>query len=162
MIPRILRGLLHLISIYILGLSLLWPTSIMAAPHLDSTIYLPIIISPILVSAFQFETSSSCSTDVGNPVASPASFLYGLKQLGVSSTVNGGVGQPWRLEWTIGGQRQTDLDRSGTIAGPSEVVAMTVVYGVNGLCGEAVPRGTYQVRLFLSDSLYQEATATIH
>ena len=133
----------------------------MASPYQDSTIYLQIVLAPIRASPLQFVTSNECSTDFSNPQPSPATFAFGIKQLGVSTTLDGGIGLPWRLEWSVNGQRVTDLDRHDVITQVPQVVAMTIVYGADRQCGTALPIGDYQVRLFLNDVLYQEANVTI-
>ncbi len=159
--PRITRDLLILTAITSLVATLLWSASVNASPQQINTVYLPMIISPIRVSFLQLVSNDSCDTNFSNSVLSPATFAYGIKQLGVSTTVEGGIDQAWRLEWSKDGQRVSDLDKSGVIAQSPEQVAMTIVYGTNRQCGGALPRGAYQVRLFLNDSLYQAATATI-
>jgi hypothetical protein len=92
---------------------------------------------------------------------SPAIFTYGIKQLGVSTTVEGGLDQPWRLEWSLNGQRVPDLDRQDVITQSPQLVTTVIVYGTQGQCGAALPQGVYQVRLFLNNAFYQEATVTI-
>jgi len=161
MTPRILRGLLILASMSVFVLTLLWPMAIAASPARASAIYLPIIIAPIRLSPLQFVTSRGCSADFSNPQASPAIVGYGIKQLGVSTTVEGGISLPWRLEWRMNGQRVPDLDSHDVITQSPQLVAMTIVYGANRKCGTALPQAIYQVHLFLNDVLYQEATMTI-
>ena len=159
--PRITRDLLILTVITSFMATLLWPVPLSASPQLINTIYLPIIIAPVRVDLLQLVSNNNCDTSFSNSVLSPATFAYGIKQLGVSTTVAGGIGQAWRLEWSKDGQRVPDLDKSGVIAQLPEQVAMTIVYGTNRQCGGTLPSGVYQVRLFLNDDLYQAATATI-
>ncbi|MFN8493426.1 MAG: hypothetical protein U0350_37855 [Caldilineaceae bacterium] len=135
---------------------------VFAAPGQDSATYLPVVITPPVVSPFQLATNNTCAdTGFSTPVGSPATFASGIKQLLVATTIDGGVGLNWRLEWTIGGKRETGLDKSGTLDQPLQTVSMSVVYGPNGTCSDALPRDTYTVRLLLNGTVFQEATATI-
>ncbi|MCX6050503.1 MAG: hypothetical protein NT075_35860 [Chloroflexi bacterium] len=132
-----------------------------ASPYQVRNIYLPIIIAPIRVSPLQFVTSNSCSADFSEPKLSSAIFAYGIKQLGVSTTVEGGINQPWRLEWSQNGQPVPALERQDVITQSPQLVTTVIVYGAQGQCGAALPQGAYQVRLFLNNAFYQEATVTI-
>lgn len=161
MIPRILRGLVILASTAIFVAVGLWPMTMLAAPDQAGVLYLPLIIAPVRVSPLQLITSNECGSDFGSPQLSPATFAFGIKQLAVSTTVDGGIGQPWRLEWSVNGERVPDLDSHDVITQSSQLLAMTIVYGANRQCGTALPRGVYQVRLFLNEAFYQEATVTI-
>lgn len=137
------------------------PAPMFAAAGQGSVTYLPLVIKPPAVSSFQLAQSNACGNDFSTPVLSPATFSYGIKQLAVSITVDGGAGLVWRLEWTIDGKAEHGLDKTGTLDQPTQTVSMSVVYGPNGTCSDALPRGVYVVHLLLNGTVFQEATATI-
>ena len=159
--PPVLRSLS--LSLLVCCVLLAQPAaSLFAAAEQASTIYLPLVITPsISVSPFQFTKSNTCSDDFSTPVLAPATFSYGIKQLEVSTTVDGVAGLVWRLEWTIDGQPEPRLDKTGTLDQPVQRVSMRIAYSANGTCNDPLPRGAWGVRLLLNGKIYQEATATI-
>jgi len=160
MLSPLLRRQLTLICTIII-LSCLFPISANTALAQESATYLPLIIKPFTVAPFQFATSNGCDTDFSDPVGAPATFPQGIKRLFAGSIVEGGIGHPWRLEWTINGTCATGLDENGTISKSPEPIGITIFYGTSGQCQKAIPSGTYEVRLYVSDTLFQAATATI-
>ncbi|HJZ50217.1 MAG TPA: hypothetical protein VKE41_23765 [Roseiflexaceae bacterium] len=119
--------------------------------------FLPIILTSIRVSPIVFSGSatSNCLGTTGT------SFTYGIKYLCVDVIVDGAQGQAYRFRWTIDGQLKPNLGNSGTIGSQLVDVPDGICYGPSGGCGDAVPRGTYQVSFFLNDIQYQTATALI-
>lgn len=158
--PPFLRSLS--LSLLVCCFILAQPSASLFAAGQASAIYLPLVIMPsIVVSPFQIAKSNTCSDDFSTPVLAPATFAYGIKQLEVSTTVDGVTGLVWRLEWTIDGQHEPKLDKTGTLDQPVQRVSMKVAYSANGTCNDPLPRGAWGVRLLLNGRIYQEATATI-
>jgi len=119
--------------------------------------FLPIILTSIRVTPIVFTGSatSDCQGTAGT------SFTYGIKYLCVDLTVDGAQGQAYRFSWTINGTPQSGLGNSGTISSQLVGVGDGICYGPSGACGDAIPRGTYQVSFFLNNIQYQANTAFI-
>jgi hypothetical protein len=99
--------------------------------------------------------------DSCNPFTPATTFNYGIKYLCYQVIFAGAKGQSFRTEWFVNGTLQTGLGRTGTIGENLQVRAGVICYGPSGACGEAVPRGTWQLRAYLNNQLYREATAVI-
>jgi hypothetical protein len=127
------------------------------APAAITGPFLPIILTSIHVTPIVF-TGSATSDCAG---AAGTSFTYGIKYLCVDVIVGGAQGQAYRFSWTIDGKLQSGLGDSGTISSQQEDVPDGICYGPSGSCGDAIPRGTYQVSFFLNNIQYQTATAVI-
>lgn len=136
------------------------PAASVAPIHAQATrrTYLPIVISSPVVGPLQFASSVDAN---GAPVDPATTFNYGIQYLYISVTVTAGKNLPWRTEWTVDGNRQTGLDRSGTVSSSLSRITNSICYGPTGICGSAVPRGTYQVNFFLNNQLVQQGTAVI-
>jgi hypothetical protein len=106
---------------------------------------------------FSGSAASNCQGTTGT------TFTYGIKYLCVDVVVDGAQGQTYRFRWTIDGRLidEKELGASGTISSQQEVVLDGICYGLEGACGDAVPRGTYQVSFFLNNVQYQTAEAVI-
>lgn len=128
------------------------------APAAITGPFLPIILTSTRVTPIVF-TGSATSDCVGT---AGTSFTYGIKYLCVDVIADGAQGQAYRFSWTIDGKLQAGLGASGTISSPQEDVPDAICYGPSGLsCGDAIPRGTYQISFFLNNIQYQTATALI-
>ena len=119
--------------------------------------FLPIILTSTRVPPIVFTGSatSNCQGTTGT------SFVYGIKYLCVDVIVDGAQDQAYRFSWTIDGKLQSGLGNSGTISSQLVDVLDGICYGPSGTCGDAIPRGMYQVLFFLNNVQYQTATAAI-
>jgi hypothetical protein len=119
--------------------------------------FLPVILTSTRVTPIVFTGSvtSDCQGSAG------ISFAYGIKYLCVDLTVDGAQGQAYRFSWTIDGKPQANLGNSGTISSQLVGVGDGICYGLGGACGDAIPRGTYQVSFFLNNVQYQANAAVI-
>jgi hypothetical protein len=119
--------------------------------------FLPVILTSTRVTPIVFTGSatSDCQGTAGT------SFTYGIKYLCVDLIVDGAQGQTYRFSWTINGTLQFQLGNSGTISSGSVGVGDGICYGPSGACGDAIPRGSYQVSFFLNNVQYQANTAVI-
>lgn len=119
--------------------------------------FLPVILTSTRVTPIVFTGSatSDCQGTVGT------SFAYGIKYLCVDLTVDGALGQAYRFSWTINGALQARLGNTGTISSQPVALGDGICYGPSGACGDAIPRGTYQVSFFLDNVQYQASTAVI-
>jgi hypothetical protein len=119
--------------------------------------FLPVILTSIRVTPIVFigTSTSDCQGTAGT------SFTYGIKYLCVDLTVDGAQDQTYRFSWTIDGKPQAGLGNSGTISSQLVGVGDGICYGPSGACGDAIPRGTYQVSFFLNNAQYQTSSAVI-
>ena len=126
-------------------------------PAAEAGPFLPVILMSIHVTPLVFTGSptADCQGTTG------VSFNYGIKYLCVDTTVDGAQGQAYRFSWSIDGQIKTNLGSSGTISAQLVDVPDGICYGPSGACGDAIPRGTYQVSFFLNNVPYQTASAVI-
>lgn len=105
---------------------------------------------------------STAETDACEPFTPATNFTYGIKYLCYRITIVGGKNQKYRTEWSIDGKAQTGLNESGTVFASPELEGGVICYGPGGLsCGSALPRGNWQVKVFLNEQLYQQVTAVI-
>ncbi|HEU5099900.1 MAG TPA: hypothetical protein VFU22_12805 [Roseiflexaceae bacterium] len=130
-----------------------------SAPAAVTGPFLPVILTSIRVTPIVFtgSTTSDCQGTTGT------SFSFGIKYLCVDVIVGGAQDQQYKFRWTINGQliADEDLGASGTIGSQLVGVGDGICYGPEGNCGEAIPRGTYQVSFFLNNVQYQTNTAVI-
>ncbi len=135
------------------------------APALFSTaqvtatehVYLPVLIRSPGIS-IQFGSGLDAQKNLLNP---GNAFAYGIAALHYRYTVTDAPDQPYRAEWSFNGARQPQLDDSGTIPPGSAVFTNSICTLDLSPCSVPVPRGTYQVRFFIDDVLYQEASAVV-
>jgi hypothetical protein len=139
------------------------PTS--AAPVLSSTaqvtgtnqVYLPLLMVLPGVG-IQFGSGLDAQKNLINP---GNTFAYGIAELYYRYTVTGALDQPYLAEWSFNGVRQPQLDDSGTILSDSAVFTNSICTLDLSECSVPVPRGTYQVKFFIDDVLYGEASAIV-
>lgn len=118
--------------------------------------YLPIATTPTAVSIrFSAGTSTACQP------FTPGTRFSNITFLCYQISIGGGKGKTYRTEWYLNGKPQTALNRSGTVVYDSELRSGAVCYGPFGNCGDPLPRGLWQVNVFLNGQLYKQATATI-
>lgn len=127
------------------------------APAATTGPFLPLILMSTRVTPIVF--TGSVTSDCQSPAGT--SFAYGIKYLCADVIVDGAQGQAYRFSWTIDGKLQSGLGDSGTISSQLIDVPDGICYGRNGDCGDAIPRGTYQVSFFLNNVQYQTNTAVI-
>lgn len=136
------------------------PTSIPAVNSLR-VLYLPMIAIPKQVEAAIFTATTQCLNEAANWEYAPAIFSYGKRLLATSITFRNQIGHPWRAEWKVDGRRRPDLDKTGTITQSPEDWVVQIVYGPNGQCELPLPRGVYEVEIYLSNELVRQGKATI-
>lgn len=131
-------------------------------PSQGNTItFMPFVATPPRVTPYGFATSNGCTGEYSELMPAPITLAYGFKRLGYGTVVYGAVGMTWREEWIVDGQVAEGLATSGVIAEVDELITSSIVFGENGNCGDGVPRGQWIVRLYLDNTLYQEAVVTI-
>ncbi|MEI8165858.1 MAG: hypothetical protein WCG26_05745 [Chloroflexales bacterium] len=93
----------------------------------------------------------------GQLIGVATSFTFGRTALYYDVSVEGGAGLPYREEWSLNGQRRPELDRAGTLPPTSGVYASGIALSTSAL----LPRGVYQLRLFVGDLPSGVGQATI-
>lgn len=86
-----------------------------------------------------------------------ASFPAGSPALYYEVTVEGAAGRPFTLEWTVNGQRRSELDRAGTLpadGGP-------YLGGIALSTSAPLPAGAYRLRVFIDGLPSGEGQASI-
>jgi len=142
-----------------------WTMGGFLAPVLSSTaqvtgtnqVYLPLLMVLPGVG-IQFGSGLDAQKNLINP---GNTFAYGIAQLYYRYTVTGALDQPYLAEWSFNGVRQPQLDDSGTILSDSAVFTNSICTLDLSECSVPVPRGTYQVKFFIDDVLYGEASAIV-
>ncbi len=120
-------------------------------------VYLPLLLA-LQGVGIQF----GAGLDAQKNLISPGNtFTYGIAELYYRYTVTGALDQAYRAEWSFNGTRQPQLDDSGTILSNSAVFTNSICTLDLSTCSVPVPRGTYQVKFFIDDVLYQEASAIV-
>jgi hypothetical protein len=128
------------------------------APAVERTpIFLPVIArSPSAI--IQFGTGVDNQSNLVDP---GTSFAYGIPRLYYQFTLVGAPGRSYHTEWSVNGARVPLLDDSGLIPSASAVFTNSFCSPDLADCAQPVPRGTYQVSLFIDDLFYQTATAVV-
>ena len=126
----------------------------------DKFTYLPIVTRAITV-AQQWAYSATCDNTPDATSADPATFGYGLRELYLLETIQGANGKSFKVEWTIDGNRITDLDETGAVPSNAYNYSSVIMYGVGGNCGSAVPRGTYSIKFYIDGQLFKQGQAVI-
>ncbi|NTU83163.1 MAG: hypothetical protein HGA45_27965 [Chloroflexales bacterium] len=93
----------------------------------------------------------------GQLIGEAASFAYGRTTLYYEVSVDSAAGQPYREEWSVNGQRRPELDRSGRLPPTGEPYASGIALSTS----QPLPRGTYQLRVFVSGMISGLGQATI-
>jgi hypothetical protein len=84
-------------------------------------------------------------------------FAYGITALFYQVEVAGAAGRPFREEWLVDGVRRPELDRAGTLPPDS----FSYASGITLSTGAPLPRGVYELRLFVDGILSGSGLATI-
>ncbi|MBV7335761.1 hypothetical protein KFU94_71170 [Chloroflexi bacterium TSY] len=128
----------------------------------QNTIYLPIVVTVPKVSPYLFRTDDSCTGDTfSEPVQSGSILASGFKRLKSNVLIQGGVGRQWSQTWSLNGQTQASLTKSGLITQENEVLNFTFWYGEDGNCGDNVPAGTWDVTFMLNGAVFQTGRVVI-
>lgn len=131
-------------------------TSNSVAVAQTNSAYLPLVLSAPRVEPLFFGADNNCDDTLdGNFITSPAVVPRGVIKLFTATTITGAVGREYRFEWIVDDVLIEDLKKDGTIQNDVESVGMSVVFGVNGVCGDPLPFSTFEVRLYLDNVLYQ-------
>ena len=119
--------------------------------------FIPVIVGLPVVD-IQFGTGVDSQHNLLNP---GAVFPYGIAQLYYQFTVRGMPNRLYRTEWFVDGVRQIQLDDSGLIPATTAVFTNFFCSPTLGSCDQPVPRAVYQVRFYIDDVFYHEATAVV-
>lgn len=158
------------ICLVLILVALLLPPKVASATSLPdttseqgfTTIFLPIIVAQPTVLPYLFRTSDSCTGDSFSEIQlSNATFNFGFKRLSYGVLIQGGIGRQWSQTWTIDGEPQPDLSRSGVITQEEELFTSSIVYGENGQCGDAIPAGTWTVTFMIDGVVMQTGSVVI-
>lgn len=150
-------GLFVCLIMVVLAPALLRAAASDDAPH--QPVYLPIVLVAPRISPIAFTDRIENNT----PVNPRTVFEYGITQLYASVDIYHAQGFVWRIEWDYPGGT-TGLDCQA-IPEPQHcpigepVVRLNPVLSYN--TEQPLDRGTYHVRFYLNDSLYQQGTAEI-
>jgi hypothetical protein len=164
---RTLFRLTSVIVIMVIVLSALPPTQAQVSPpprttHQDHLVYLPMIQRGPEVLPYAITIANNCSDNFSTPVASPATFAYGVHQLSVGVIISGGIDLPYKMEWRINGKAQAGLTKSSTLYSSPQTIAITLIYSRFGLgCESALPAGVYESDFYLNGILTQHMKVTI-
>jgi len=134
--------------------------SALAAPLQQSTIYLPAIYNSPSLGFMVFGSALSCTDEINNLTPAPATFSSGIRRLAFETTVFNGINVLYRLEWTVNGKREPDLDASGQLTKNPQNVGTTIFFGPK-ICRDLLPAGIYQVTILLNNVSYATAIANI-
>jgi hypothetical protein len=119
--------------------------------------FIPVVFGQPEVD-IQFGTGVDSQHNLLNP---GTVFDYGIVELYYRYTVKGKSDQLYRTEWFVDGVRQPQLDDSGPILSDSAVFTNSFCSPTLGSCEQPVPRAAYQVRFYIDDVFYREATAVV-
>nr|AIA10702.1 unknown Function [uncultured bacterium] len=122
----------------------------------------PRAFMPLIAALPEIEIQFGTGVDAQNNLLNPGTtFGYGIAQLYYRYTVAGAPGRLYRTEWSVDGVRQPQLDDSGLIPSTSAVFTNFFCSPTLGSCEQPVPRAIYQVRFYIDDVFYHEATAVV-
>ena len=122
----------------------------------------PQVFLPLIISQPQVKIEFGTGVDSENNLVNVGTvFAYGIERLYYRYTVTGAPGQPYHTEWFVDNVRQPQLDDSGTILITPAVLTNSFCSPTLGSCDQPVPRGLYQVKFYINDIFYREATAVV-
>lgn len=124
-------------------------------------LYLPLIVAPQRVEPAIFAATTQCQNEAVDWQFSPVTYEHGKRILATSASFSNQIGREWRVQWTFNDQYRPDLDHTGTLTESPEEVIVQIFYGTNGQCESLLPRGVYEVEIFLGNELLQRGKATI-
>jgi|GEM_PF-6839340 len=122
--------------------------------------YLPVVVlSPTATVTFGTTIDSN---GVPNP---PLTVLpAGSRKLYYNAAIRAAQGKPYRLEWSINGQRQPGIDHTGTVPSNSANINGLICVTATPTCDNptgTLPTGTYLLRVFVDNVLITEGTVTV-
>lgn len=125
-------------------------------------VYFPLIVMPPRVSPLQFATAID---EQNRPIDPSTTFPAGTDQIYVTTVIEGAANLDYRIEWVFPPEttpaRLVDGDAISTAVLRFAYRVCRVSQETGACSGAPLPTGTYEVRLFLEDTLYRQATATI-
>ena len=122
----------------------------------------PRIFMPVVITLPEVDIQFGTGVDDQHKLLNPGTaFAYGIARLYYRYTVTGAADRQYRTEWLVNGARQPQLDDSGTIPAASAVLTNWFCSPTLGDCDQPVPRAVYQVRFYLDEMFYREATAVV-
>ncbi len=165
---KLLRRLV-LLALIVVSCTLLPAAPPTVSAQTTTPIFLPIILSPPSVAPPIFATFDRCTDPPNEPVIEPEMLEYGFYALAYATLINARPGSPYRIEWTIDGERIRELDQEGVTETSSEemsgsIAINTVDPDTNRIverCSEPVYRGSYEIDFFIDDVLYRETSFEI-
>lgn len=131
------------------------------SPNQLQLLYLPVITVPKRIEPVIFTATTQCQNEAANWEYAPVTYSYGKRILATSASFRNQIGQSWRVQWKVNGQRRPDLDHTGTLTQSPEAVVVHIFYGANGQCESPIPRGVYEAEIWLANELLYQGQATI-
>jgi hypothetical protein len=123
-------------------------------------VFLPIVVRPVAATISFGATVDS----EGVPTPPVTQLPAGSRKLYYYITIAGADGAAYRREWTINGERETAIDRSGIIAGDSYIMSGVICYSSIPGCDSptgTLPAGTFLLQLYIDNILVAQNTATV-
>lgn len=129
----------------------------------DNPRFIPIVNTGIVVQPLQFSTQVDAQT--GAPINPATTFDYGVKSLYVSSIIGNAEEQKYGIEVTFPDGKVVGGQADFTVFDSPYSVAIVFCRTSGFRCGDsgtvALPRGTYKARIYVSNTQFREANATV-
>jgi hypothetical protein len=134
----------------------------LSSSHQAQVQQVPRVFMPLVVTLPEVDILFGTGVDNQGHLLDPGTvFAYGIARLYYRYLVTGAPGRLYRTEWFVNGARQPLLDDSGTIPAAAAALTNSFCSPMLGDCDQPVPRAVYQVRFYVDDVLYHEATAVV-
>lgn len=131
-----------------------------AWPQADTFVFLPAVTRlPIVTITFGSGRASN-----GDLTGIATTFDFGLRRLWYQYRFEGARNRTYRDEWTINGRVEPGLARSDRIPFDNAQLTSSIclVNVSTGACTDIpLPRGTYNVKVYVDEQLLAQSTATI-